>query len=153
MNQCPICGSLLGQDGCPECLDRPARTSFLSPANLAILVFILSVLAAILVPNFMRARARGQITACKSNLKNIGTACEMFATDHKGLYPRKMAELMPAYLKKIPTCPGAGRDTYSGVYLQGEKNYTVFCSGLNHANASSSQNYPQFTSLEGLVER
>ena len=49
--------------------------------ELMIVIAIIAILAAILVPNFIRARAQGQVTSCKSNLKNIGTACEMYATE------------------------------------------------------------------------
>jgi hypothetical protein len=31
--------------------------------------------------NYLRARVQGQLTACKSNLKNIGTAMEMYGSD------------------------------------------------------------------------
>ena len=55
--------------------------------ELMIVIAIIAILAAILVPNFIRARAQSQLTSCKSNLKNIGTALEMYFTDHNGQYP------------------------------------------------------------------
>jgi len=81
--------------------------------ELLIILGIICVLAAILVPNFVRARARGQLTACKSNLKNIGTALEMYFTDNQGRYPVALSQLTPSYLKSVPTCPATGKDTYS----------------------------------------
>ena len=53
--------------------------------ELMIVIAIIAILAAILVPNFIRARAQGQLTACKSNLKNIGTALEMYSTDNSAV--------------------------------------------------------------------
>ncbi len=50
-------------------------------------------------------------SACKSNLKNIGTALEMYSSDHGGEYPPSLATLSPEYLKRIPECPLAGQDT------------------------------------------
>jgi hypothetical protein len=88
----------------------------LSALGFLFLLSSVAVIAAILVPNFVRARSRSGLTACKSNLKNIGTACEMYGTDWKGLYPKEMSLLTPNYLKTIPSCPHAGRDTYSASY-------------------------------------
>ena len=47
--------------------------------ELMIVIAIIAILAAILVPNFLRARAQGQRTACQSNLKNLSTALEMYS--------------------------------------------------------------------------
>ncbi|MCE7872894.1 hypothetical protein DYH09_21285 [bacterium CPR1] len=76
----------------------------------------LALLAAVIVPNFIKVKPRGVSTACKSNLKNIATALEMFSTDNKGAYPPQLAGLTPNYLKLIPNCPGAGFDTYSSSF-------------------------------------
>ena len=74
-----------------------------------------AIVAALLVPNFIRARSRGSLTACKSNLKNLGTACEMYFTDHDE-YPKSASLLTPNYLQTIPECPEAQTDTYSQSY-------------------------------------
>jgi competence protein ComGC len=112
------------------------------------------LLAAILVPNFIKARSRGQLTACKSNLKNIGTALEMFATDHDGEFPATMVMLTPRYLRVVPECPHASEDTYSPSYQRGERTYTFYCSGLHHKAAGiTAANYPQYNSTQGLIER
>src|ERR1700712_1744623 len=85
--------------------------------ELMIVIAIIAILAAILVPNFIRARAQGQLTSCESNEKNEGTAFEMYSTDNSGHYPKtNMGLLTPNYLKVIPTCPAAGSDTYSATY-------------------------------------
>ena len=65
---------------------RRSRKGF-TLIELMIVIAIIAILAAILVPNFIRARAQGQLTACKSNLKNIGTALEMYSTDNGGRFP------------------------------------------------------------------
>lgn len=88
----------------------------------------IAAVAAILVPNFLRARARGPFTACRSNLKNIGKALEMYSTDWDGHYPPELSTLVPTYLKEIPLCPGAGLDTYSDSYERGHfRCNTVLC--------------------------
>ncbi|TMJ04995.1 MAG: prepilin-type N-terminal cleavage/methylation domain-containing protein [Bacillati bacterium ANGP1] len=42
--------------------------------ELLIVVAIIAILAAILIPNFLRARAQAQVAATKGNLKNVATA-------------------------------------------------------------------------------
>ncbi|MBQ7502406.1 hypothetical protein IJT93_06795 [bacterium] len=89
---------------------------------------------------------------CKSNLRNIGIACEMYATDNRGAYPRSLQQLQPEYLKLLPQCPSAEADTYSDSYeFSSEPDvFTVYCKGSSHA--SHAENYPQYTSLLGIIE-
>ncbi len=130
--------------------------------ELMIVIAIIAILAAILVPNFIRARAQGQLTACKSNLKNIGTAMEMYSTDWSGKYPSPIAnsktKLTPNYLKTIPTCPAAGKDTYTfGTQFNGspvyQDYYYVDCAGSNHTAVSVTGNFPAYNGIQGLIER
>ncbi|MGV8120093.1 MAG: protein kinase [Candidatus Xenobiia bacterium LiM19] len=111
--------------------------------------FILCIL-----PNFYRARHSGQLTACKSNLKNIGTAMEMYSTDNKGRYPPALSYLTPGYLRTIPTCASAGSDTYSESYTfrQNPDVYTIYCKGSHHSDIYHCSNYPQYDAIEGLYD-
>lgn len=129
--------------------------------ELMIVIAIIAILAAILVPNFIRARAQGQLTACKSNLKNMGTAMEMYSTDWSGKYPTDRNQLTPNYLKTIPECPAAGTDTYNMTSGTGavyntqsyQDYYFISCSGNNHLPVSVPANYPQYNGIVGLIER
>lgn len=114
---------------------------------------VIALLIMLIIPNFLRARSSGQLTACMSNLKNIGTALEMYSSDSKGLYPPALSYVTPDYLKVIPTCPGTGCDTYSGSYVvrQNPEVYTVFCRGDSHKYIMRSENYPQYDSIQGLI--
>lgn len=120
---------------------------------------LLGVGAAIMVPNFTKARSQGQLTACKSNQKNIATALEMYSTDYAGAYPKSMNQLTPNYLKTIPSCPVAGTDTYSSSYsLKKSDNgdyqiYEVFCSGANHVQSAVPENYPRYNGDVGIIEQ
>ena len=115
---------------------------------------------AILVPNFVRAKSQGQLTACESNLKNIGTACEMWATDYDGEYPTSLEQLTPNYLQSIPVCPAAGKDTYSVSYrvVMPEESgvsfpfYEVYCKGHFHEKDGLFEDSPRYNGVEGLVE-
>ena len=113
----------------------------------------MAVVAAILVPNFVRARSQGQLTACKSNQKNIATSLEMYSCDNQGHYPPNLTLLTPSYLKTIPRCPAANGDTYSQTYQFGKvpDAYTFFCQGAHHGAAGIGENFPQYSSYRGLL--
>ena len=124
--------------------------------ELMIVIAIIAILAAILVPNFIRARAQGQLTACKSNVKNLATSLEMYSTDNAGHYPanNNVTLLTPNYLKIIPQCPSAQSSTYSSQYTSNTvpDAYTIGCSGQYHTAAGvNSANYPQYSSYSGLL--
>jgi prepilin-type N-terminal cleavage/methylation domain-containing protein len=55
--------------------------------ELMIVIAIIAILAAVLVPNFMRAREASRLTACKSNLKSLSTSMETYSNDWDGMYP------------------------------------------------------------------
>lgn len=108
----------------------------------------------------LHATAGGVLTACKSNLKNLGTAQEMYSTDWSGHYTSDLGQLTPNYLKILPECPGAGKVTYklqTGPDVPGNETgfnnfYSFECSGRNHAWAAIPQGYPRYDSM-GLTER
>src|SRR5580700_11843791 len=54
--------------------------------ELMVVIAIIAILAAILIPNFMHARAESLTTACEANEKQIATAVEEYAVDHAGNY-------------------------------------------------------------------
>lgn len=77
---------------------------------------------------------------CRSILgKSIANALEMYAGDHDGQLPDNLSELTPTYLKYVPVCPAAGRDTYSESYFRLRTRegvgYRVSCGGHNHLGA------------------
>ncbi len=96
------------------------------------------------------------MTSCKSNLKNVATALEMYSSDNEGRYPTSLGYLTPNYLKSIPECLAAGKkDTYTASYEAGPTNFTIFCKGENHTRVGYPRltaNFPQYTAWFGLVE-
>jgi prepilin-type N-terminal cleavage/methylation domain-containing protein/prepilin-type processing-associated H-X9-DG protein len=56
--------------------------------ELLVVIAIIAILAAILFPVFARAREKAKQASCQSNLKQIGLAMQMYATDYdEGLPP------------------------------------------------------------------
>lgn len=152
---CPRCGQPLAKKGMSTC----AIIGIIAAAMLVCGIFVTGILAAILIPNFMRARAQGQMTACCSNLKNIATGLEMWSTDNQGHYPDTLDQITPNYLKVLPTCPAALIETYSSSYTSTKPDpekgtadsYRLFCRGSNHSAAGVPPDYPQYTSTEGCI--
>jgi len=54
--------------------------------ELLVVIAIIAILAAILFPVFARAREAARATSCVSNLRQVGLAVTMYATDNEG-YP------------------------------------------------------------------
>ena len=125
------------------------------------LVVIAGVLGYFVVPNYLRKRHGEQMLGCRSNLKNIGTALDMYAKDHSGAFPEKLEPLIPDYLVKRPVCPSAGESTYQlAVGPEAPRNeskeaayYYVACAGHHHGNAGLPQDRPAYTSIEGVLDQ
>lgn len=100
--------------------------------------------------NWAEAKAKGQLSACKSNLKNIATALEMWAVDHGGKYPDKLESLTPHYLIYLPTCP-TGRAAYSFKLLAEPVWYELQCHN-DHSPANCATGYPAYDGRHGLLE-
>ncbi|MHC9539063.1 MAG: hypothetical protein AB9903_06045 [Vulcanimicrobiota bacterium] len=128
------------------------------------IVYCLSI-GAILIHNHLRAQgkgfvnfkyidlnAHGAMVPCKSNLKNIATAMEMYSSDNEGCYPHSLEAITPNYLKTLPTCASAGKITYKYVYTSKPDIYTVWCHGAYHTPMSRI-NMPEYDSLKGLYEK
>src|ERR1700680_2833274 len=74
-----------------------------------IVIAIIAILAAILIPNFLHARAESQTAACEGNEKQLATALEEYAVDHAGAYPATFVALQAVgpntYISAIPKEP------------------------------------------------
>lgn len=79
--------------------------------ELLIVVAIIAILAAILIPNFLRARAQAQVAATKGNLKNTATALESYFVDN-AQYPQAAAGaptgMSTSYTRALPPDPCTG---------------------------------------------
>lgn len=93
-----------------------------------------------------------QGTNCKSNLKNIATALEMYASDHAGSYPKSLTELVPKYLPVMPRCSLADHDTYADSYSMKSRPdwYLFYCKGKANATEGLAADLPRFSSDKGM---
>ena len=80
--------------------------------ELMIVIAIISILAAILIPNFMHARAESVTSACEMNEKLLATAEEEYSVDNGGLYIA-IASLTTPYITGTPTDPVKAGNLYT----------------------------------------
>jgi len=80
--------------------------------ELMIVIAIISILAAILIPNFMHARNESQTSGCEMNEKMLATAEEEYSVDNGGFYI-SLSSLTTPYLLTVPTDPVKKGNTYS----------------------------------------
>ncbi len=84
--------------------------------EIMIVVAIIGLLAAIAIPNFVKARTTAQTNACINNLRQIDSAIQEWATEQKkGETAAVTFSDISSYLKNSVTCP-AGGSTFSDSY-------------------------------------
>jgi prepilin-type N-terminal cleavage/methylation domain-containing protein len=93
--------------------------------EIMIVVAIIGLLAAIAIPNFVRARQTAQQNACINNLRQIDGAKEQFALENNlGSSAVVASTDVATYIKGgFPTCPASG--TYGVAALGADPTCTV----------------------------
>ncbi len=134
------------------CLSKNKKKEPPDPVRITCAVIALLVFG-LLFRNWRISRLQGSGTGCKSNLKNVAAALEMYSSDNGGEFPKDLSALTPQYLKAIPTCPPAGTATYVSGYRSEGSSYQLYCAGANHLPIHIPANYPQYSNASGLVER
>jgi prepilin-type N-terminal cleavage/methylation domain-containing protein len=90
-----------------------SRKSAFTLVEIMIVVAIIGLLAAIAIPNFIKAREASQKNACIANLKQIDGAKNTWALENKKVntdVPGGLGTLYgpTLYIRDEPTCPGGG---------------------------------------------
>lgn len=68
-------------------LTPPARRAF-TLIELLVVVSIISILAAIAVPNFLEAQVRAKVSRMRNDMRSLATAVESYRADHNRYPPR-----------------------------------------------------------------
>lgn len=97
--------------------------------EIMIVVAIIALLAAIAIPNLLRAKISSNDALSKSTLRTLSTASETFATANNGTYPTGIASLTgatPAYIQKdyCSGTPVAGF-TYACTWASGSYSFVA----------------------------
>src|SRR3954467_3282149 len=101
--------------------------------EIMIVVAIIGLLAAIAVPNFVKARTASQKNACIANLKQIDGAKASWALEQKKTTTDTPQDTdlfgSTSYIRDKPACPGGG------TYTVGDVSTKVSCSlaGSGHS--------------------
>jgi type II secretory pathway pseudopilin PulG len=114
-----------------------------------IVVAIIAILAGILIPNFVNARAQAQTSACESNLRAIATAMELYYADHQrypdaGTIPDALNTSAVSYMTNTPRDPadaGVTPGKYSFTQPTGDgQSYLITCPGTHAPSTLASLN-------------
>ena len=81
--------------------------------EIMIVVAIIALLAAIAIPNLLRAKISANDALAKATLRTLSTAAETYATANNGTYPTEAELLAPA------TGPAYTNKTYGGTTVSG----------------------------------
>ena len=96
--------------------------------EIMIVVAIIALLAAIAIPNLLRAKISANDALAKSTLRSLSTASETFATANTGNYPGDIASLTgatPPYINKAYCASTVSGFTYTCGFAAGSYTFTA----------------------------
>ena len=88
---------------------RTSRKSGFTLVEIMIVVAIIGLLAAIAIPNFIKARTTSQMNACINNLRQVDGAIQQWALENNKTATAAVAFTdISGYLKNSVICPSGG---------------------------------------------
>jgi len=119
--------------------------------ELLIVIAILGILAAILIPNFVRARSSSQLATCQLDLRNIAAALELYYGENQNYPPVASWETdleSGGYTRAVPKSP-IDRASY-GYATDASRSLFVLWDGPNKYYQSGVTGYVVYTATGGL---
>ncbi len=128
--------------------------------ELMIVIAIISILAVIMIPNFVNARNAAKLTSCKTILRDFSTIVEIYSQDNEGKYPASNFVItltgnpLSGYIDKAYICPVA-KASYEYKSINNGASYNIYCptynNTLKHKNNIGTIQKIVFSPKEGVI--
>lgn len=128
---------------------RRSRVQGFTLIELMITISIIGILAAIFIPNMVRARFKAYHSGCLQGMEGIRTALESYRVDNHQ-YPTTLVLLSSGrYINSVPMCPSAPGTQYGYDLTSDGAGYTVYCAGYHNPQLGVVRaGYPQVVNTQ-----